>query len=160
MFTQPLWHNKNLHSWAYLYQDVSWIITLGWATILLLSMQAVDYYYKIKETKKFFLYLLYAGIIGVIAEALVLALGIRSYSPEILAIMTGITVPFTQVPIKALYYMPVFMALIIGFTRYFEMVLEEPKVDEKSVTLKKPNKPKQTKQKKKKPVKRTRKTKK
>tara|TARA_Y100000034_G_scaffold136768_1_gene215591 strand:+ start:25620 stop:26189 length:570 start_codon:yes stop_codon:yes gene_type:complete len=120
-FTQPLWHNKNMSNWAYLYQDVSWVLTIGWASILLFSMFITDYYFKLRETKRFFIYLLIAGIIGIIAEAIVISLGIRSYSPDVMVVLSNINIVFTQVPIETLYYMPVFMALIIGFTRYFEM---------------------------------------
>jgi len=139
LFTQPLWHN-NLSKWAYLYQDVSWVLTLGWATILLLAMAFVDYSFKLPEKKKFFLYVLCAAIIGLFAEAWVLSLGIRSYSPEVQAVLTGITIPLLNIPIKALYYLPVFMSLIIGFTRYFEWCLDKPIKEEKKQLTKKPKK--------------------
>jgi len=120
-FTQPLWNNQGLDFWAYIYQDVSWILTLGWSSIIILSMFIVDKYFKMKETKKFFLYLLISGIISIFAEALVLYLGIRQYSPEIYATMSKIYIPVLNVPIETLYYIPVFIALVIGFARYFEM---------------------------------------
>jgi len=121
LFTQPLWNNRGLDFWAYIYHDVSWILTLGWSSIIILSMFIVDKYVRIKETKKFFLYLLISGIFSIFAEALVLYLGIRQYSPEIYAVMSKIYIPILNVPIETLYYIPVFIALIIGFARYFEM---------------------------------------
>ena len=30
LLTHPLWINTGLESWAYLYKDISWIITLCW----------------------------------------------------------------------------------------------------------------------------------
>ncbi|MFH2021310.1 MAG: hypothetical protein ABIJ34_07895 [archaeon] len=121
MFTSPLWHNVGLDPWAYLYMDVSWILTIGWASILLFSMTFVDYVSKAKEKVKFFYYLCIASFLGLVAEAWVILLGIRSYSPEVNAILIGKYIPLTGVPVEAIYYIPVFMALVIGFARYFEM---------------------------------------
>ena len=39
LFTAPMWDNFNLGRWAYLYQDVSWILTLGWATLILSTVK-------------------------------------------------------------------------------------------------------------------------
>jgi hypothetical protein len=120
-FTQPLWKNLNLGPYAYIYQDVSWVLTLGWSTIVLISFFIIDKKTRLRETKKFFLYVLLSSIIGIIAETIVLKLGIRDYSPEVKALLKGVNIPFTNVPIEALYYIPVFMSLIIGFVRYFEL---------------------------------------
>src|SRR6266550_743159 len=34
LFTSPMWHNEHLGRWAYVYCDVSWVLTLGWTTLL------------------------------------------------------------------------------------------------------------------------------
>jgi hypothetical protein len=56
------------------------------------------------------------SVIGFIAETLVLKLGLRTYAPETLEAMSGYKIFGT--PIEALYYIPVFSALIIGFYKY------------------------------------------
>ncbi len=55
-FTQALWLNVNLERWAYLYLDVSWIITLGWATIIVVSMAIINLYFpRYSERSRFLL---------------------------------------------------------------------------------------------------------
>ena len=124
-FTQPLWLNVNLERWAYLYLDVSWIITLGWTTIILVSMTIIDIYFpKDSELERFLFYFIPITIIGIIAEASVLYLGIRKYPQAVLETLSGKTL-LGIVPIEALYYIPVFMALVISFARYWEISFGE-----------------------------------
>lgn len=124
-FTQPLWLNVGLEKWAYLYLDVSWIITVGWATIIIVSMAIIDLYFKREnELERFFFYFIPITFVGITAEAVVLFLGIRKYPPEVIGILSGKTI-FGLVPIEALYYIPVFMALVISFARYWETSFKE-----------------------------------
>ncbi len=121
LFTQALWQNNNLQKWAYLYLDVSWIITIGWSTIIVVSTTIIDLYFNAKsELQRFILYLVPITIIGVVAEAVVLSLKIRQYPQEIMNIFSGYTL-FGIVPVETLYYIPVFMALVISFSRYWEI---------------------------------------
>jgi len=53
----------------------------------------------------------------------VLGLGIREYSSAAQRMLSGITLG--NVPIGALYYIPVFMVLVISFVRYWETIGEE-----------------------------------
>src|SRR3989337_3475234 len=32
IFTAPMWNNFKLGWWAYVYKDVTWILTIGWST--------------------------------------------------------------------------------------------------------------------------------
>ena len=124
-FTQPLWLNVNLEKWAYLYLDVSWIITVGWTTIILVSMSIVDLYFsKESELERFLFYFFPICFIGVLSEATVLYLGIRKYPAEIVQTLSGHTI-LGIVPVEALYYIPVFMALVISFSRYWEISFGE-----------------------------------
>jgi hypothetical protein len=121
-FTQALWLNKGLESWAYLYLDVSWVITLGWATIILVARELSSLYMnKNNEKVKIAVDLLIVTVIGFIAEWVVLGLGIREYSGAVLSVITGIKIG--PVPIEAFYYIPVFMLLVLTFTLYWEKQL-------------------------------------
>lgn len=119
-FTQALWFNKNLESWAYLYLDVSWIITLGWTFIILASIAIIDSFCnKYSEKKRYVFSILLASAVGFIAEALVRNIGIREYAARTQEFLSG--VQLLSVPIEAFYYIPVFMALIIAFKKYWEI---------------------------------------
>jgi len=120
-FTQALWFNKNLESWAYLYLDVSWILTIGWATIILVSMTIIEYYQKkSSELKKFILTDLLVSVIAFFAEWIVLRLGIREYSAPVLKLIEESPVLFGILPLREALYIPAFIFLIIAFVKYWE----------------------------------------
>lgn len=121
-FTQALWLNAGLAPWAYLYLDVSWIITLGWSTIIIVVRElSAMYISKDKEKLKILFDLVSISIIGFFAEWVVVGLKIRSYSSAAQGILSGIKIG--PVPIEALYYIPVFMTLVLAFTFYWEKQL-------------------------------------
>lgn len=126
--TTPMWLNKNLESWAYLYKGVSWIITLGWTSIILASVAIINFSFKkLSEGKRFIFQLILVSIVGLLAEMLVRYFGIRDYSPMVQKSMSGVFL-FGLIPIEALFYIPVFMALVIGFKRYWEIATISHKV--------------------------------
>ena len=125
-FTSPMWNNYKMGNWAYVYQDVSWILTIGWATLVLWTTVFVDNVFtKLHEWKRFGLYLLILTILVIILESVVINLGIRSYSPEVKEVTLGYFAFGT--PVGVLYYVPVFMALVIGFYKYWNfMIFDKP----------------------------------
>ena len=123
LFTSPMWHNEHLGRFAYVYCDVSWVLTLGWTTLILAVVTGVDRWRSDwSEPRRFALYLLILLVIITLAEMLVVALGIRSYSPEVLGAVSGIFV--LGVPLEILYYVPVFTSLVITFYKYWSFVID------------------------------------
>jgi hypothetical protein len=126
-FTAPMWRNYHLGQWAYIYQDVSWILTMGWSTLILATIILVDHFLTwLREWQRFVLYLVSLTILVFIFEAIVIALGIRSYAPEVEAILLG--PHLFNVPIEGLYYIPVFTALVISFYKYWSLALDDEPV--------------------------------
>lgn len=125
LMSEPMWLNLGFHKWAYLYKDITWIITLGWVLIFMISMLLVDFSFpNLQEKKRFWLYLLFAETITVPLEMMLLETGIRKYAPILLDTMTGFTIPFTSVPMEAIYAIPIFSALIISFYKYINHLFE------------------------------------
>ncbi len=123
VFTSPMWNNHKLGVWAYVYQDVSWILTLGWSTLILSTVLLVDHFFnKLSAAKRFLLYLSVLTVLVFAAEAIVVNLGIRSYSPEVLDTIIGVYI--AGAPIEGLYYVPVFMALVISFYKYWAFAID------------------------------------
>lgn len=121
-FTASMWNNYKMGWWAYIYQDVSWILTFGWAILILVTTTFVDRIYnKLPEWKRFFIYIAYLTVFVVILETIVIKLGIRSYAPETKEIIIGYF-PFGA-PIGVLYYVPVFLSLVIGFYKYWTFAI-------------------------------------
>jgi hypothetical protein len=123
LFTSPMWHNEHLGRFAYVYCDVSWILTLGWTTLILGVVVSVDRWLSHwSEPKRFATYLGILLAVITFAEISVVALGIRKYSPEVLQAVSGISM--MGVPIEILYYVPVFTALVIAFYKYWNFVID------------------------------------
>jgi hypothetical protein len=116
IMSEPMWQNFLLHRWTFIYHDVSWIITLGWMNIFMVSMLLVDKLFsKYTEKVKFWLYLLFVTIITTPIEVILLNTGIRGYDTVLTSTMTGITIPFTSAPIEIIMVIPIIAALIIPF---------------------------------------------
>lgn len=124
LFTSPMWNNEHLGAWAYVYCDVSWILTLGWTTLLLAVVSLVDHWRpQWSALKRFATYLAILLPVVTIAEMSVVALGIRSYSPEVLQAVSGLFI--AGVPLEILYYIPVFTSLVIAFYKYWNLVIDQ-----------------------------------
>jgi len=124
IFTAPLWVNDNLGRWAYVYQDVSWILTIGWTAMILYVIVMVDHW--LPDWKAPWRFATYLGVLLVlvtIAEMVVVGLGIRKYAPEVIESVSGINL--LGVPIEILFYVPVFTALVIAFYKYWSFVLDD-----------------------------------
>lgn len=123
-FTAPMWNNHNMGPWAYVYQDVSWILTLGWSTLVLGTVVLVDTFLaQLRVWQRFALYLVILTVLVIILEGMVVNLGIRSYAPEVEAAFLG--PKLFGVNIEVLYYVPVFMGLVISFYKYWSLTLDD-----------------------------------
>lgn len=124
LFTAPMWHNHRLGVWAYVYRDVSWILTIGWSILFLSVVEVVDKLLPSwREWRRFILYLVVLTLLVLPLEVWVVGLGVRSYAPEVLEALVGGFV--AGVPVELFYYVPVFAGLVIGFYKYWGFVLED-----------------------------------
>ncbi|NJL02808.1 MAG: hypothetical protein HC838_08305 [Spirulinaceae cyanobacterium RM2_2_10] len=124
-FTAPMWHNERLGWWAYIYLDVSWILTLSWTALILMTVILVDRL--LTNYPAWQRFLVYLGVLLVVVsllEMIVVNLGIRSYAPEVLDNLTGFFV--AGVPLlDMLYYTPVFTGLVIAFYKYWSFAIDD-----------------------------------
>jgi hypothetical protein len=124
LFTAPMWNNHKMGQWAYLYHDVSWILTAGWTTLILSVVLVVDKL--LPDTKEWQRFGLYLGILlfAIIPlEIWTVNIGIRGYAPEVLDTTSG--TKLLGVPIEILYYTPVFTGIIISFYKYWSFVIDD-----------------------------------
>ena len=123
MFTGPLWRNYKMGNWAYLFQGVSWILTLGWSTLILGVVLLVDHFAaRWRELPRFALYLGILAPLVVGFELWLHAMGLRRYAPEVMETVSGLKL--IGLPMEILYYVPVFLALIISFYKYWSFVID------------------------------------
>jgi len=120
-YTQALWFNQNLEKWAYLYLDVSWIMTLLWTNVILLSIFIIESWRpKYSEVKKFFMSIGLITIFVMAIEWVLIRTNIRGYPQVILDMYESLPRLFGIVPLKELIYVFAFMSLVVAFTRYWQ----------------------------------------
>lgn len=119
IISEPMWLNIGFSSWAYIFRDLTWVLTLGWTNAFMIAILVVDNFFRdTSEKKRFFLYLLFIGALVVPAEGVMLFLGIRAYAPFLLETMSGLVVPLLRVPVESVYAVPIFSSLILAFYKY------------------------------------------
>lgn len=124
IFTGPMWHNYRMGAWSYVYTDVSWVLTLGWSSIMLTVVYFVDHILpKARQLKRFVWYLVVLTGVVFLYETILVSLGVRSYAPEVQAVLSGYQVGI--IPIEFFYYIPVFGSLVISFYKYWELYLDQ-----------------------------------
>ncbi len=125
IISEPMWLNTGFDSWAYIYRDITWVMTLAWVSVFLTAIMLVDYGYgRLPEKKRFWLYLLIIEAIYVPIEAGLIQTGVRAYAPVLTETMTGFAIPLTSVPLEAIYAIPIFTALILSFYKYVNYLCE------------------------------------
>lgn len=126
IISEPMWLNTGFDSWAYIYRDITWVLTLGWVNVFILAILFVDYFYKTPEKKKFFLYLLFIIALVIPAEAIMVSVGIRGYAEFLLeAMRSGLIIPVLYLPIEAIYAVPIFCSLILSFYKYINYLFDK-----------------------------------
>jgi hypothetical protein len=126
-FTSPMWHNYKLGWWSYIYQDISWISTFAWASMITWTIALVDRRFAgMPNWKRFPLYLAVLAPASLAYEAVLLRLGVSGYSPEVQASISGRTLLGT--PLETFVYVPVFMALVVAFTKYWSFYVQRKPV--------------------------------
>jgi len=120
IISEPMWLNMGFSSWAYIYKDITWVLTLGWLNTFMLAIIGVDFIYqKSSEKTKFFLYLLFISALVIPAEAVMISMGLRGYAQFLLdSMQSGVLMPLLSIPIEAIYAVPIFCALILSFYKY------------------------------------------
>ncbi len=123
--SEPMWNNSGFQNWAYIWQDITWVITLGWVGIFMFTFLIVDYAFRTtSEKKKFWIYLLVLEAIVVPLESALVISGIRGYAPILADTLSGYMIPLTVVPIEAVYAVPLFTSLIICFYKYINYLFD------------------------------------
>ena len=124
-FTGPMWQTQGLGWWAYVYSDVTWIFTIAWTAMILGTVYGVDRVASQSPGwQRFLAYLVVLTPLALVFEGLNKALGVRTYSPEVLEAAGPWRIPVLDVPAAGLYYIPVFMALILSFYKHWLPTIE------------------------------------
>jgi hypothetical protein len=121
-FTQALWINRNLESWAYLYLDVSWILTIMWADVIIFTLFLVERFNaKSTELKKFFTSVALVTIFVMAIEWILIRTGVRWYPEAILKLYDSTPRLFGIMPLHEIIYVFSFIGLILAFAKYWQI---------------------------------------
>jgi len=125
-FTAPMWLNLHLGNWAYIYHGVSWVLTLGLASMTLASVILVDNLFpKLREAYKYLLSILILWPVIIVVEKFVASLNIRGYAPETIKAFDSTMIPAIGMSWLAILYLPLLFSLIIAFYKYFSYSLDK-----------------------------------
>lgn len=126
LMIEPMVINARLSSWTYLYRDISFIITFGWVLLVSISISLIDWAFaQVSQFSRFWLYLCTIDAITLPIEIFLVQTGVRVYSKSLLASSYGANIPFTVIPLEVAFAIPMFFALVIGFTKYWEKILDD-----------------------------------
>jgi hypothetical protein len=127
LMIEPMVVNANLPAWSYIYHDVSLLMTGLWVGLIWLVTYAVDrLFIQLDISRRF---LLYVGVIGMLVipiESWLIINSYRLYGPSATANFSGFTTVIADIPVEVTLAVPLYLALVIAFIRYWEMSLTQP----------------------------------
>ena len=121
--TWALWNNSHLWVYAYIHNDVSWVLTLTWATFIFIVKFAYDKYTQHKTVmKEFFTVVLGSSALIATVLAILKEIDVFSYSSATLPLIQKSILIFWR-PLEAVIYIPVFIFTVYAFYKYWELAM-------------------------------------
>lgn len=121
--TWALWINNNLWSYSYIYNDVSWIMTLTWSSMIMLFKFIFDRFcQKWNLLREFLFVIIFSSITGLSLLIYLKNIWVFSYSSEMQQIVSSWFTIFWR-PLEALLYFPVFIFTVYSFYKYWELAM-------------------------------------
>ncbi len=138
--TGSLWINEHLWNYAYIHNDISWVMTLTWASIIMFSKFIFDKFWekipcilkytKLKKSKNFklikeFIFVtIFSSILWLLLLTYLKNIWVFSYWKEILEIVKSWITVFWR-PLEAIVYFPVFIFIVFSFYKYWELAMQD-----------------------------------
>jgi len=138
--TWALWINSNLWNFAYIHNDISWVMTLAWASIIMFSKIIFDKFWeklpcilkytKLKKSKNFklikeFIFVtIFSSILWLLLLIYLKDIWVFSYWKEMQEIINSWITVFWR-PLEAIVYFPVFIFTTFSFYKYWELAMQD-----------------------------------
>ena len=117
--------NQNFPEWSYVYHDISFLMTGTWVLLIAIAGVVLDrYLIGLSIPLRFTAALLLITALALPIESWLIVNDYRVYGESAVMNFTGHTTPITGVAVEVAFAIPCFLALIIGFIRYWEIVLD------------------------------------
>ncbi len=121
--TGALWNNAHLGKYAYIHNDISWILMFTWTILIFLGKFVYDKKIHNKTLLKEFLFVVFwSSILVAIVILLLKDIGVFSYSSATLPLITSSILIYWR-PLEAILYIPVFIFTVYSFYKYWELTM-------------------------------------
>jgi hypothetical protein len=120
---EPLVDNRGFPAWSYVYRDISVAMTGFWLLLIWLTTNLVDRLLpNVNAMYRFLLYMVLLSVVSTPIEGWLLNNGYRAYGPSATANFSGIRTAIGDLPIEVVLAIPLYLALVICFVRYWERI--------------------------------------
>jgi hypothetical protein len=123
LMIEPMVENRGFPAWSYVYRDITVLMTLLWVVVLTLGSTAVDRLFPRADLRlRFAAYLAVIGTLATPIEAWFINAGLRVYGPSASGNFSGFKAIVGNIPIEVALGIPLYLALVIAFVRYWERI--------------------------------------
>jgi hypothetical protein len=127
LMIEPVVRNVGLPGWSYFYKDLSFLMTGGWVLILWIAVTVVEWRLPHWDlAHRFGLSLIFVAAIATPIEGWLIETGVREYGASANANFTGLTIPWTPIPVEVVFAIPMYFALILSFVRFMQILEFDP----------------------------------
>lgn len=123
LLIEPLIENNNFPIWSYIYRDIS-VVRIGlWIILIASGTTLVDkLFYGMSQFPRYLMYISSISVVFFQMESWLISHGYRVYLESATANFSGFTTPASDIPIEIAFAIPLYLALIIAFLRYWRVV--------------------------------------
>lgn len=126
--TWALWINSNLWNYAYVHNDISWIMPFAWASIIIFFKFIFDKFCaKWNILREFIFVILNSSIFWLLFLIYLKTIWVFSYSLEMQEIIKSWITIFWR-PLEAIIYFPTFIFVVFSFYKYWELAMFDKKL--------------------------------
>jgi hypothetical protein len=128
----PMSHYEHLGQFSYLYRGISWVMIMGWTTIIFTGVNLVDYVFprlfkiNFKEWQKYLITVIGLGVFLLLLEQLTVGvLSVRAFSPETVRAFGDHIFAGSSLSWLNLGWTIVLVALMTSFYKFLSFCLEK-----------------------------------
>ena len=117
--------NEKFPQWSYVYHDITFLMTGMWVLLIAVAAVVIDRFtIGLSIPLRFAAALLLISALALPIESWLIMNGYRVYGESAVMNFSGFQTPITGVAVEVAFATPCYMALIVGFVRYWEIVLD------------------------------------
>jgi hypothetical protein len=121
IIVEPMATNQNFPAWSYVYHDITIVMTGLWVVLVAVCTFVVDRLLPNADYRlRFGAYLGLIAIIATPIEGWFINAGYRVYGPSATADFIGVRTLIGDLPIEVVAAIPIYLALVISFVRYWD----------------------------------------